>query len=263
MNKQSQWLFEVPPALSGDRHAILYTNPEYYNDSEWESVLPISGGFQSILFQGDPDLLAVLHGRLRLGRPGNPQYPAPIKSQGTGVAKVQQALVKLGYLLPSSVDGKYGKQSYNTVLKYKRQYRILTETGYLDGIVGPKTIRHLDNTLAQREPEKVKPTVRIDVLADSLKSSRNRLSKFESPVGSGVIIQPTSIVIAIGQNVEVIATGDPLPSGSPAYTWSIADRENVQFVHLDNSQTHPNKVTITGKCVGKSQNQALSIVTKY
>ncbi|GAB4226255.1 MAG: hypothetical protein Kow00121_54430 [Elainellaceae cyanobacterium] len=114
------------------------------------SSSPQTGGFRSALFQGDPDLLAVLQGRLRLGRPGDPQYPAPIKSQGTGVIKVQQALVQLGY--PTGVDGRYGNQTYNTVLNYKRRYGILTDTGYLDGIVGPKTIRHMDNALAPTPP---------------------------------------------------------------------------------------------------------------
>jgi len=34
MNRQSQWLFEVPFVSESDRHTNPYTNPEYYSDSE-------------------------------------------------------------------------------------------------------------------------------------------------------------------------------------------------------------------------------------
>lgn len=97
------------------------------------------------------------------------------------------------------------------------------------------------------------PTVRISVSPSFSKNSTTRFSKFAPTVKSGVIIQPESIVIPFGENREITAMGDPLPIGSPGYTWSIADQENVQFAGLDKSQTHPNKVTITGKCVGKTQ----------
>jgi hypothetical protein len=33
MNRQSQWLFEIPFVSEGNR----YTNPEYYSNSEWET----------------------------------------------------------------------------------------------------------------------------------------------------------------------------------------------------------------------------------
>lgn len=111
-------------------------------------------GFRSSLFRDDPDLLAVLNGRLRLGRAGDPQYPAPIKSRGDAVAKVQRALVELGYPLSTcGIDGRYGDETYSNVLNYKREYGILTDAGYLDGIIGQKTILHIDNALAERKTE--------------------------------------------------------------------------------------------------------------
>lgn len=126
------------------------------------SALLNSGGFRSALFQGDPDLLSVLQGKLRLGRPLDPQYPAPIKSQGSSIAKIQTALVKLDYPLPThGIDGRYGDETYNVVLNYKRRHNIRTDTGYLDGIVGSKTIRHLDNALAQKDVRKTNVLVNV------------------------------------------------------------------------------------------------------
>jgi hypothetical protein len=94
------------------------------------------------------DLEAVANGRLRLGRPQDPQYPAPIVSTGPAVKELQQALIELGWPLPGDgADARYGNETYQTVLAYKRQYNIRTSTGYLDGIVGPKTIQHIDAAL--------------------------------------------------------------------------------------------------------------------
>jgi len=104
------------------------------------------GTLRSLRFSDEPDLFAVADGRLRLGRASDSPYPAPIKSQGRAVRKVQQALTDLGYPLPlNGDDGNYGQETYDAVLTYKRQFNILTASGYLDGIVGPKTIVHLDS----------------------------------------------------------------------------------------------------------------------
>lgn len=95
------------------------------------------------------DLAAVAQGRMRLGRPGDPPYPAPIRSQGLVVQEVQQALMDLGYPLPwFRADGRYGNETYGVVMAYKRQCNIRTTTGYLDGVVGPRTICYLDAALA-------------------------------------------------------------------------------------------------------------------
>jgi hypothetical protein len=112
-----------------------------------------SAELRSTLFSGDPELAMVAAGRLRLGRPGDPQYPAPIRSRGRAVAKVQDALDSLGYPLPRfGVDGLFGNETYRAVYTYKHEHDIRTSSGYLDGIVGPKTIVHLDGQLAQVRP---------------------------------------------------------------------------------------------------------------
>lgn len=103
---------------------------------------------RSTLFRGDPELSAVAAGELRLGRRGDPPHPAPIRSAGNGVAKVQHALVELAYPLPHfGEDGRYGNETYAAVLAYKRRNGIRTTSGYLDGIVGPLTVRRLDADL--------------------------------------------------------------------------------------------------------------------
>lgn len=100
---------------------------------------------RSLRFRNDPELTAVAQGRLRLGRVNDSPHPAPIRSAGRGVRKVQQALIELGYSLPLyGDDGRYSEETYRAVLAYKRKFNIRSETGYLDGIVGPKTITHLD-----------------------------------------------------------------------------------------------------------------------
>jgi len=100
---------------------------------------------RSVLFKDDPELMAVAQGHLRLGRKTDSPYPAPIRSTGRAVRKVQQALILLGYSLPRyGVDGNYGEETYQAVLAYKRKFNIRTRSGYLDGVVGPKTIVHLD-----------------------------------------------------------------------------------------------------------------------
>ena len=112
--------------------------------------------FRSRRFQLSParsELEAVAGGRARLGRPGDPNVPAPIVSQGPAVREVQQALVDLGFALPRlGVDGKFGDETYAAALAYKRAHNIRTDQGYLDGIVGPRTIAHLDEALARLEP---------------------------------------------------------------------------------------------------------------
>ncbi len=105
----------------------------------------VAGPLRSIRFAADPDLQAVALGRLRLGRPGDSPYPAPIRSDGSAVAAVQQALVDLGYpLVRSGVDGRYGNETYDAALRYKQDYKIRNARGGIDGIVGPTTITRLD-----------------------------------------------------------------------------------------------------------------------
>jgi hypothetical protein len=124
---------------------------EFEEEFEEELEVPVPsaavpGTLRSLRFSDEPDLSAVAEGRLRLGRVNDSPYPAPIRSQGRAVRKVQQALIDLGYALPLyGDDGNYGQETYDAVLAYKQQFNILTTSGYLDGIVGPKTISHLDS----------------------------------------------------------------------------------------------------------------------
>jgi Putative peptidoglycan binding domain/PGAP1-like protein len=95
-------------------------------------------------FRDDPVLQAVARGLVRLGRPSDRGSP-PVRSSGPAVVAVQRALLDLGYKLPRrGPDGRYGQETYAAVLSYKRARNILTDQGYLDGIVGPKTIASLD-----------------------------------------------------------------------------------------------------------------------
>ena len=109
------------------------------------------GPFASDRFRYDRDLIRVAGGTLRLGRPSDPNWPAPILSKGAAVARVQQALVDLGHALPrGGVDARFGPETYGAVLAYKTRHNIRTPTGVLDGIVGPRTISHLDRAVVGR-----------------------------------------------------------------------------------------------------------------
>jgi phosphatidylserine/phosphatidylglycerophosphate/cardiolipin synthase-like enzyme len=96
---------------------------------------------QSPRFGGDNVLDSVAAGRVRLGAPGTPPYPAPVTSSGPAVQKVQQALIDLGYPLPDhGADGQFGEETERAVSRYKTD-RGITPT---DPVVGPQTIRSLD-----------------------------------------------------------------------------------------------------------------------
>ncbi len=140
-------LQELEQELLGESFA----ESEFESRLEAETVSAVSpqqpGTLLSARFAADPDLLAVAEGRLRLGPPIDSPYPAPIQSAGPAVAKVQQALVDLGYALPGGVDGQYGPGTYNTVYAYKQRFDIRTASGFLDGIVGPLTVTHIDSDL--------------------------------------------------------------------------------------------------------------------
>ena len=131
-----------------ERELLLESSEYAEYEGEARGVIRSSlpGPLRSLRFADDPDLQAVAQGRLRLGRASDPPSPAPIRSQGRSVQKVQQALLDLGYSLPrNGDDGRYGQETYQAVLAYKQQFNIRTASGYLDGIVGTKTITHLDS----------------------------------------------------------------------------------------------------------------------
>jgi hypothetical protein len=127
-------------------HELLHPSRTEGESEMGRGVAASGRPLRSLRLADDPDLQAVAAGRLRLGRPNDPPRPAPIRSQGRGIRKVQQALIDLGYALPrTGDDGRYGQETYDAVLAYKGRYNIRTASGYLDGIVGPKTISHLDS----------------------------------------------------------------------------------------------------------------------
>jgi hypothetical protein len=147
--------------LIGPTRAIAYDRDGHPRGQEFELPLrtgPANGAaagqstpvLRSRRFRESParaDLDAVVAGRLRLGRRGDPQYPAPIRSSGPAVREVQAALIELGHQLPHGADGSYGNETYQAMLAYKRKHNIRTASGYLDGIVGPKTLAHIDAAL--------------------------------------------------------------------------------------------------------------------
>jgi hypothetical protein len=86
---------------------------------------------QSARFAGDPQLEACLNHlrNLRIG------------STGPAVAKIQRALVDLGFPLPrSGVDGKFGIETAGAVKRFQKSKGLIP----VDGIVGPDTMRALD-----------------------------------------------------------------------------------------------------------------------
>ena len=157
------------------------------------------GPLRSFRFADDLDLQAVAGGRLRLGRPFDSPYPAPIRSEGPAVRKVQQALIDLGYPLPSEGNvGRYGDETYRAVQAYKQQFNIRTASGYLDGIVGPKTITHLDSNA---------PPLRDEVDCSGWESDPQSFSKRAAEHYLRAVWQPWF-------NVRSIACNAPPPNWS-------------------------------------------------
>ncbi|WP_283461793.1 S8 family serine peptidase [Arthrobacter sp. H35-D1] len=100
----------------------------------------------STLFAGDAQLAAVAAGQIRLGARGTAPYPVPAQSIGAGVAKVQEALGRLGYSPGASgADGRFGSDTGAAVSRYKRDRGIHPA----DPVVGPQTLRRLDSELAE------------------------------------------------------------------------------------------------------------------
>ncbi|MDT5302076.1 MAG: monoamine oxidase [Mycobacterium sp.] len=120
---------------------ILRPHPHNYfaSPDEPESEVEIAE-LTCSLFAGDAELRQVLAGRLRLGARGTPDRPAPVRSQGAAVEKVQRALIAVGYDLPSGADGTFGAETGRAVVQFKNSRGIKPN----DPVVGPQTIRALD-----------------------------------------------------------------------------------------------------------------------
>jgi hypothetical protein len=96
---------------------------------------------ESPRFKGDPDLEGCFDDEVRLtlgdkGKPGTRKV-----NNGTGVQKVQDALVELGRLKAEFATGEYNQQTWDAVRKLKKDEALGFET---IGDVGPGTMAFLD-----------------------------------------------------------------------------------------------------------------------
>jgi len=110
---------------------------------------------ESARFAGDASLAQVLNGTLRLAAPGTPPVPAPVLSDGPPITKVQQALIDLGYPMPTfGADGSFGGETGTAVVAFKTDWHLLPR----DPVVGPKTMTALDREMVAFErPEPPPP----------------------------------------------------------------------------------------------------------
>jgi hypothetical protein len=108
------------------------------------------GGLRSALLSGDDTLDSVAAGTLRLAAQGTAGEPAPVLSAGPAVAKVQTALITLGYALPRfGADGTFGAETAAAVSTFKSAKDIQPP----DPVVGRATIAALDTALlASNQP---------------------------------------------------------------------------------------------------------------
>ncbi|MGD8588224.1 MAG: peptidoglycan-binding domain-containing protein, partial [Chromatiales bacterium] len=91
--------------------------------------------FSATRFQGDTHLLDALNDRRKIRKP----------QKHSGVRKLQQALVDLGYELPRhGVDGDFGSETESTVRLFQREQKMRDPGFLVDGIVGPQTMGRLD-----------------------------------------------------------------------------------------------------------------------
>jgi hypothetical protein len=70
-----------------------------------------------------------------------------------------------------------------------------------------------------------------------------------------IVVTPTRVTLAVGDAIEVVATGTPPPhiaSGTLSYIWSSSDPAvaTVSYVIGNNQVTHPNQAAIIGVMAG-------------
>jgi|GEM_PF-956259 len=128
MNRQTQWLFEIPFASDAASSA----------DRSFESM-PLGQALTVVLrsprFRNDSRLQAA----------ANDRPPMRQGEQGLAVQKLQQAFIDLGFPMPvstrrrSSPDGIYSAETAATVRKFQQKYGLK-----VDGIVGRNTMSRLD-----------------------------------------------------------------------------------------------------------------------
>ena len=115
-------------------------------------------------FAGDPVLEACLAGEHRMMAP----------ETGPAVAKVQQALIDLGFALPvHGADGTFSDETGAAVTAYKTDRQIFPN----DPVVGPKTMAGLDAEPALRPTSSVEARLeRAEALVADIGSLLEELS---------------------------------------------------------------------------------------
>lgn len=115
-------------------------------------------------FAGDPVLEACLAGEHRMMSP----------ETGPAVAKVQQALIDLGFALPvHGANGSFNDETGAAVVAYKTNRQIFPN----DPVVGPKTMTSLDAEPALRSPDSVQARlVRAETLVTDVQALLGELS---------------------------------------------------------------------------------------
>lgn len=136
MNKQNQWLFEVPFTSKSTQYNNHYSGEDRFSSfelsAEWKAPAFI---LKSPRFNADS--------RLQAAANNNP--PMRAGEQGHAVQKLQQALIDLGFPMPITTqrgasDGIYGAETVATVRKFQMKYGL-----QVDGIAGRQTLGQLDN----------------------------------------------------------------------------------------------------------------------
>ncbi len=114
----------------------------------------IVGPLRCPMFAGDPELRDVREGRLRLAAAGTSAHPAPVRSTGSAVRKIQLALIASGNSLAAGADGVFGPETGRAVTAFKLARGISPA----DPVVGPQTIIALDSACAGAAPPEPQPS---------------------------------------------------------------------------------------------------------
>ncbi|MBM7662365.1 peptidoglycan hydrolase-like protein with peptidoglycan-binding domain [Bacillus mesophilus] len=76
------------------------------------------------------------------------ELPLGIGDEGQFVREVQQELIQAGFPLPRfGADGVYGEETETAVMRFQRRYGLV-----VDGLVGPNTLRKLNDVLGSSNP---------------------------------------------------------------------------------------------------------------
>lgn len=125
-------------------------------------------------FAGDPVLEACLAGAHRMMTP----------ETGPAVAKVQQALIDLGFALPlHGANGSFNDETASAVAAYKTSRQIFPN----DPVVGPKTMASLDEEPALLSLESVQARLaKAERLLADAQSLLGELSRLLADIRTGI-----------------------------------------------------------------------------